>query len=279
MMTKNLFIDSAFKRKFLSGSIIFGLSLSVCSVHAQICQNTISMPANGSINVAGVNGSVSSTGSVTAAVGVFLGSCPGVDILSTGGSLDVGVNGSWSTTISFNTPVNNIAFVISGADTLTRYEDFIFNSNGGGISIFPANSCGMNISGNTIAAAPGGLGAGVYAIHASSPYTQITISGGGGSGGSRIGICSASFLGAQEIKNIGNSTVDIYPSQVKDVMTISSKENLKSYKIFDEAGKLISSAPLGINKKEVNMSGIMPGNYIISVETQTQTVNKKIIKH
>jgi len=84
---------------------------------------------------------------------------------------------------------------------------------------------------------------------------------------------------AVEDANVKNKAVGIYPNPAKNMITISSKENLKSYKIYDEAGRLIHSASsLKGNKVEVNISSLQTGNYLVTVETEKQTVNKKLIK-
>ncbi|MEY8760823.1 T9SS type A sorting domain-containing protein [Chryseobacterium tongliaoense] len=90
---------------------------------------------------------------------------------------------------------------------------------------------------------------------------------------------SCAVLGIEDA-NTKDTTVRIYPNPAKSVIVISSVENLKSYKIFDEAGRLVlSSSSLKGNKLEVNLSSIQTGNYVVSVETDKQTVNKKLIKH
>lgn len=89
---------------------------------------------------------------------------------------------------------------------------------------------------------------------------------------------SCAVLAVEDV-NVKNNAVGIYPNPAKSMITISSKENLKSYKIYDEAGRLINSASfLKGNKIEVNISSIQTGNYLITVETDKQTVNKKLIK-
>ncbi|MET3535380.1 T9SS type A sorting domain-containing protein [Chryseobacterium limigenitum] len=63
------------------------------------------------------------------------------------------------------------------------------------------------------------------------------------------------------------------------MITISSKEGLKSYKMYDEAGRLVSSASsLKGNKTEISLSTMQTGNYIVSIETEKQTITKKLIK-
>ncbi|WP_284459567.1 T9SS type A sorting domain-containing protein, partial [Chryseobacterium sp.] len=89
---------------------------------------------------------------------------------------------------------------------------------------------------------------------------------------------SCNVLGVADV-NAKNNSINIYPNPVKNMIVISSDETLKSYKIFDEAGRLVSSASsLKGNKTEVNLSSIQTGNYVIGIETEKQTVNKKLIK-
>ncbi|MBT2619267.1 T9SS type A sorting domain-containing protein [Chryseobacterium sp. ISL-6] len=89
---------------------------------------------------------------------------------------------------------------------------------------------------------------------------------------------SCAVLGIEEVGTKDN-TVSIYPNPAKNLIVISSKENLKSYKMYDEAGRLVlSSSSLKGNKLEVNLSSIQTGNYVVSVETEKQTVTKKLIK-
>ncbi|WP_183148006.1 T9SS type A sorting domain-containing protein [Chryseobacterium nematophagum] len=75
-----------------------------------------------------------------------------------------------------------------------------------------------------------------------------------------------------------NDIVDIFPTPTKDLITILSNENLKSYNIFDESGKMVLSFFFKGNKKEIDLSILKPGDYIIMIETETKTINKKIIK-
>ncbi|WP_312390231.1 M12 family metallo-peptidase [Chryseobacterium sp.] len=88
---------------------------------------------------------------------------------------------------------------------------------------------------------------------------------------------SCAVLAVEDITK--SNTVGIYPNPAKNMITISSKENLKSYKMYDEAGRLINSASsLKGSKVEVNISSLQTGNYMVTVETDKQTINKKLIK-
>lgn len=89
---------------------------------------------------------------------------------------------------------------------------------------------------------------------------------------------SCAVLGIEDVSTKDN-TVNIYPNPAKNMIVISAKENLRSYKMYDEAGRLVlSSDSLKGNKSEINISSIQTGNYIVSVETEKQTVIKKLIK-
>ncbi|ASK29474.1 zinc metalloprotease [Chryseobacterium sp. T16E-39] len=90
---------------------------------------------------------------------------------------------------------------------------------------------------------------------------------------------SCAVLGVEDVNTNSNSSVNIYPNPAKNMIVISAKENLKSYKMYDEAGRLVlSSSSLKGNKQEVNISSIQTGNYVVSVETEKQTVTKKLVK-
>ncbi|WP_228443195.1 T9SS type A sorting domain-containing protein [Chryseobacterium nematophagum] len=200
----------------------------------------------------------------------------------------VGINESpWSLTLTFEQPVNDILFKYAGAGAggILATETVMFNSNGGAISVTSNNSCFSTVNGNTIISSSGGtntLGGGTFKISAPSAYTTLAINGFGdpGSGTFALGICSSSIvLGTEDATGkLKSNTVDIYPNPVKSRMVISSKEILKSYKVFDESGKLILFSSLNGNEKEINLSSLKTGNYIISIETEKQTTSKKFIK-
>ncbi|WP_162031919.1 T9SS type A sorting domain-containing protein [Chryseobacterium potabilaquae] len=277
-MTKKISITKSAAESLLF-CIMFLLALSANRVQAQTtCSNTADILPNGVTSVNGVQVLSTSTGSVQN-VG-FIGFplvCSPLN-LGTGQGMAVGATGGWSINLIFDKPVNDLMVLISGADTSSGAENFIFNSNMGTVSISSDNYCGMVIAGNQIITTA--VGGGIYKIHSPISYTQLTMSGGGGSDGSNIGICSASInvLGVHDIVGMKNDIVDIFPTPTKGLITISSKENLKSYNIFDESGKMVLSSFLKGNKKEVDLSILKPGNYIITIETETKTINKKIIK-
>jgi hypothetical protein len=89
---------------------------------------------------------------------------------------------------------------------------------------------------------------------------------------------SCAVLAVEDVNSTNNS-VNIYPNPAKNLITISSKEALKSFKIYDEAGRLIKSeSSLKGTKFDVNISSMQTGNYVVTVETEKQKVTKKLIK-
>ncbi|CAA7197623.1 T9SS type A sorting domain-containing protein [Chryseobacterium potabilaquae] len=195
--------------------------------------------------------------------------------------LAVGTGGVWSLNLTFAQPVNDVVFIVRLAGDFIGSENYTFTSNGGNVTIPFNNSCGSTIIGNTIIGGTAQhLGEETFVIHSPNAHTQLTIDSPGGHAGSVIGICSTSIvLGTNDVKNnIESNMLAIYPNPIKNTMTISSKETLKSYKIIDGSGKLILSSSLKGNKQEINLSSVQSGSYLISIETDKQIVSKKLIK-
>lgn len=89
---------------------------------------------------------------------------------------------------------------------------------------------------------------------------------------------SCAILAVEDVNTKDNS-VNIYPNPARTVITISSKDALKSFKMYDEAGRLIKSeASLKGTRFDVNISAVQTGNYVVIVETEKQKITKKLIK-
>ncbi|SIQ20090.1 Por secretion system C-terminal sorting domain-containing protein [Chryseobacterium sp. RU37D] len=252
--------------------LAFGLGLK-----SQTCASTANIPPNGTLNINGINVTSSSIGTESTNFDMFWASCT-VNVTFNTGSLFVGQNGAWSETLNFDKPVNDLVFLIAGLDPGENYN---FISNNGSVSITPMNTCYASINANTITSVQAG-GGGVFKIHAPNGYQQLTINDPGTNGnGSLLAVCSASiFLGTDEINsNTKDDLVSIYPNPVQNNFTISSKDNLRSYEIFDESGRKVMSSSLKGNKQEVDISSLIKGNYIVSIETKQRKINKKISKN
>jgi hypothetical protein len=103
--------------------------------------------------------------------------------------------GAFIYTLNFNQPVNNIKLAISGGGTtlqLTALETFTFNTSGGAPTLSTCGpSCGSIINNNVLSlgyVSPNGGGA-LIQVNATNPYTQIIITGNGGSTGSAFSLC------------------------------------------------------------------------------------------
>lgn len=151
-------------------------------------------------------------------------------------------------------------------------EDYDFMSIYNGPSTAsPVFANGNNLTGSTI---PGPF----TSTHSSGAITVKFVSDPGVTDNGWKVNFSCNVLGVNDVTK-NNNMITVYPNPAKNMIVISSKDVLRSYTIYDEAGRLVMSASsLKGNKQEVNVSSIQTGNYIVTVETDKQTVNKKFIK-
>lgn len=153
---------------------------------------------------------------------------------------------------------------------LEQDYDFMYVYNGPSTAS-PLFTNGNNLTGSTI---PGPF----TSTDPSGAITVRFVSDGGVTGNGWNVNFACSVLAVEDV-SIKNNTVNIYPNPAKNMIILSSKEALKSYKIYDEAGRLvISASSLKGNKQEINLSSLQTGNYVITIETEKQTINKKLIK-
>ena len=153
---------------------------------------------------------------------------------------------------------------------LEQDYDFMYVYNGPSTAS-PLFTNGNNLTGSTI---PGPF----TSTDPSGAITVRFVSDGGVTGNGWNVNFACSVLAVEDV-SIKNNTVNIYPNPAKNMIILSSKEALKSYNIYDEAGRLvISASSLKGNKQEINLSSLQTGNYVITIETEKQTINKKLIK-
>jgi hypothetical protein len=102
---------------------------------------------------------------------------------------------SFTYIMNFSQPVNNIRLLMAamnGTPVSSPGESFTFTSNGGNVTVSSTNNCFSTISGNTITANEGGVatpgGAGTFLISSQTPFTQLTVTGPGGLGGTVMSI-------------------------------------------------------------------------------------------
>ncbi|SIQ03728.1 M12 family metallo-peptidase [Chryseobacterium sp. RU33C] len=195
--------------------------------------------------------------------------CDGVQFLDTGGS--AGQYGDNEELVKTFYPASGSSLTMTfTAFDLEQGYDYMYVYNGASTAS-PLFANGNNLSGNTI---PGPF----TSTDPSGAITVKFVSDGGVTGNGWNVNFSCSVLAVEDI-NHPNNSIDIYPNPAKNMITVSSKERLRGYKIYDEAGRLIiSDSSLKGNKQEINLSSIQTGNYVITVETEKQTINKKLIK-
>jgi hypothetical protein len=90
--------------------------------------------------------------------------------------------------------------------------------------------------------------------------------------------CLFSFIGfAQESKTVSNDALGFYPNPVSNgKIYITSKTTLeKEILIFDVLGKKVLQTTL--TAKELNISTIPPGVYIIKISEGDATATRKLI--
>ena len=205
--------------------------------NAQSFSSPVTIPANGSVTTNGVTIITTKTGDAFNPSFFAIPKTPCLPIATSpelttvSGQLVVGSSSStpsastaWSITLNFSAPVNNLVFSITGVD---YYENFIFNSNGGAVSI-THTSCDVNVSSNQIIT-NGVIGGsvnyqtgGFFQITSPSSYTQLTINGNGGYAGSTIVLSGASV---QAVCQAGNSKPIVHditntcPSNTVDLNT------------------------------------------------------------
>ena len=202
--------------------IIFLLVLCSAIGYAQSFSSPTIIPANGNVTVNGVTITTASTGDANNSISAnpktpCLPSVTSPELTTVPGQLRVGSSAgvpsastAWSVTLNFSSPVNNVVFSITAVDGA---ENFIFNSNGGPVSL-SYNSCYMNVTGNQ-AVTNGVIGSnvsdvtgGFFQANSPFPYTQLTINGNGGGFGSVILLSGGSVGYSGTIDSDGDSIAD-----------------------------------------------------------------------
>lgn len=90
-----------------------------------------------------------------------------------------------------------------------------------------------------------------------------------------IAINATSSMGVNDVKN--NINLTLYPNPASDYFSISDANDVISVKVYDISGKVIKSK-LELMNDRFDISSLSKGTYIVSIETKTGIVNKKLIK-
>lgn len=158
---------------------------------AQLCQLPVVPPF--------MSGELSVTANFSGSVDVFPDEYTSCGNYTTPeNSVWLGLGGNFVYSISFSLPVNNVVIILN-ATGQTQNENFIFTSNGGTPSINMVSGCYSSVSGNQILsglnADPASLGGGgQFIISAPNDFTELTITGDGGSAGSLFALCADGLI-------------------------------------------------------------------------------------
>ncbi len=137
----------------------------------------------------GVMVTAEATGSVTEFPMPYLLSCGGTVSLP-GISTYIGQSGTYTLSLRFSEPVNNVRVMLAAAsDDIFREETFAFDTNEANTRIIQVCGCMEIISDTEIKCLSCGDDGAKVEILADNAFTELTISGEGGSAGSLFGLC------------------------------------------------------------------------------------------
>lgn len=78
-------------------------------------------------------------------------------------------------------------------------------------------------------------------------------------------------LGVNDVKK---SSIQIYPNPVKEKLIINTNNKIESVEIYSQNGQLLKT----VKSKEVNISNLSKGNYLVKIKTDKEAITQKIIK-
>jgi hypothetical protein len=79
-----------------------------------------------------------------------------------------------------------------------------------------------------------------------------------------------------EVSDVAKTEVSVFPNPASDFINIKSNEVIKSVKLYNASGSLVKTE--NNNSSKIDISSLLKGNYIISIETESGIETKKIIK-
>ena len=78
--------------------------------------------------------------------------------------------------------------------------------------------------------------------------------------------------------NFNRPKVSFYPNPVQDILNINADETIDSVEVYTVTGQLISNISLANNKKEINVSGLASGIYLVKIAGNNFSETVKIVK-
>ncbi|UOE42049.1 M12 family metallo-peptidase [Chryseobacterium suipulveris] len=195
--------------------------------------------------------------------------CSGTLFTDSGGETGNYTDGeNWVKTFYPNNPTDKLKLTFTEFNTEPA-SDYMIVYNGPSVASprFPGPA---TQSGTTI---PGPY----QSTHATGAITVRFISNGSGNQTGWKGNFECITLGTKESSAMND--VNIYPNTTKGTFTISSKDKILSYQVFDSSGKSVSvSNQLSSSKEILDLSKLPAGTYLVQVKTANATVSKKVIK-
>jgi hypothetical protein len=74
-----------------------------------------------------------------------------------------------------------------------------------------------------------------------------------------------------------NTNLVLYPNPTQNVLNVSSSDAVTSISIVDLTGKIVQQT-LGSDIKEIDLSGLVPGVYLVHIQHNDQFITQRIVK-
>ena len=109
---------------------------------------------------------------------------------------------------------------------------------------------------------------------------QVVITG-NGSGSRTSGKSNElrQIAGASSISSLDETGFDIYPNPATDVLNIVAEESIKSVKVLDITGRIMSVNRANSNQAMLDVSQFKAGIYMLSIETEEEVSTQKFVKY
>ena len=253
------------------------------SLQCVSCTTGVNLPRSGTFTTNGITVTTSFTGVVQVDTNNTINPYVSCGVTVPGGAKNVGAaigpsSAPWSYKFVFDKPVNNVIYFI-GATGAEYNENFIFNGNGGTVSITPLSSCDATITGNQIISGgnlPYGStgGGGVFVISSPTNFTQLTINGNGGASGSLLNICANSITSPTDLMVTKTDNTTTYTSGTTNTYTIIAKNN----GLADVTNAIfVDNLPVGIPPANVTYAAVASaGSSTTVIGVQTGAINDLI---
>lgn len=76
------------------------------------------------------------------------------------------------------------------------------------------------------------------------------------------------------VNDVKKSSIQIYPNPVRDHFVINTNDKIETVEIYSPTGQLLKT----FSSKEVNISSLPKGNYLVKIKTDKDNLTQKIIK-